>query len=92
MAEFGRYVASGEINSTVQDTPGRVAAIRVWAAEHSADIDELDGLTVSLPDGSWFNVRSSNTEPLLRLNVEAANPAAMAELRDELLALIRATG
>ena len=92
VAEFGRYTASGEINSTVQDTPGRVAAIRVWAAEHNAEVDELDGLTVSLPDGSWFNVRSSNTEPLLRLNVEAANPAAMAELRDELLGLIRATG
>ncbi|SDP05123.1 phosphomannomutase [Nakamurella panacisegetis] len=92
VARFDRYAASGEINSTVQDTPGRVAAVRVWAAQHDAEIDELDGLTVSLPDGSWFNVRSSNTEPLLRLNVEAATPAAMAELRDELLALIRATG
>ena len=52
--------------------------------------DELDGLTVGLPDGSWFNLRPSNTEPLLRLNVEAADDEAMAALRDEVLAVVRA--
>ena len=58
-------------------------------SRHAAGIDELDGLTVSLADGSWFNVRSSNTEPLLRLNVEAATPEAMVELRDAVLGVIR---
>ena len=53
-------------------------------------VDELDGLTVELPDGSWFNLRPSNTEPLLRLNVEARDAAAMAALRDEVLAIVRA--
>jgi phosphomannomutase len=53
-------------------------------------VDELDGLTIDLPDGSWFNLRPSNTEPLLRLNVEARDRAAMAALRDEVLAIVRA--
>jgi phosphomannomutase len=52
--------------------------------------DELDGLTVSAPgDGWWFNLRPSNTEPLLRLNVEAPDTDAMERLRDEVLALVR---
>ena len=59
-------------------------------AATASRIDELDGLTVELPDGSWFNVRPSNTEPLLRLNVEAADEAAVAALRDEVLAIVRA--
>ncbi len=88
-AQFDRYSDSGEINSTVTDQAGRVEAIRS-AFSGRAEIDELDGLTVQLPDGSWFNVRASNTEPLLRLNVEGPNSAAMAKLRDEALALIRA--
>jgi phosphomannomutase len=50
----------------------------------------MDGLTVELPDGGWFNIRPSNTEPLLRLNVEAADDAAVAALRDEVLAIVRA--
>ncbi len=55
-----------------------------------AGIDELDGLTVDVGDGAWFNVRaSSNTEPLLRLNVEAPDEATMARVRDEVLAVIR---
>ena len=63
--------------------------------EHYADldgvsVDDLDGLTVELPDGSWFNLRASNTEPLLRLNVEAPTEARTAELRDEVLGLVRA--
>ena len=86
---YDRYTASGEINSTVADAPARVEQIRAWAAADGAAVDELDGLTVTRSDGDWFNVRSSNTEPLLRLNVEAATPERMAALRDELLALIR---
>ncbi|WP_214405803.1 phosphomannomutase/phosphoglucomutase [Pseudonocardia lacus] len=90
MASYGRYAASGEINSTVADQAGRVAALReAYAGREGVELDELDGLTVSLPDGSWFNVRASNTEPLLRLNVEAADDAAVSVLRDEVLAVIR---
>ena len=53
-------------------------------------LDDLDGLTVQLPDGSWFNLRASNTEPLLRLNVEARDAARVQEIRDEVLELVRA--
>ena len=90
MARFTRYSASGEINSQVADLPGRLTAVREWAAAHDGVVDELDGVTVTLPSKDWFNVRASNTEPLLRLNVEAADPAAMAVLRDEILSLLRA--
>ncbi|MQA33246.1 phosphomannomutase/phosphoglucomutase [Modestobacter roseus] len=90
-ARYERYAASGEINSTVTDAAGRVAAVReIFGARDDVSFDELDGLTVSLPDGSWFNLRASNTEPLLRLNVEAADAARMAELRDEVLRTVRA--
>ncbi|GEL27015.1 phosphomannomutase/phosphoglucomutase [Pseudonocardia sulfidoxydans NBRC 16205] len=91
MAGYERYAASGEINSTVADQAGRVAAVReVFGARAGTEFDELDGLTVGLADGSWFNLRASNTEPLLRLNVEAADDAAVAALRDEVLAIVRA--
>ncbi|GIF19190.1 phosphomannomutase [Actinoplanes tereljensis] len=86
-AEFERYAASGEINSTVGDAPARVADVR--AAFPDATFDELDGLTVTLADGAWFNLRASNTEPLLRLNVEAPKPDRMASLRDEVLSIVR---
>ncbi|MGD9530849.1 phosphomannomutase/phosphoglucomutase [Pseudonocardia sp.] len=87
MAAYERYAASGEINSIVADAAERIAAVRThWA---DAECDELDGLTVTLADGSWFNLRPSNTEPLLRLNVEAADAAAVAALRDEVLAVVR---
>ena len=60
----------------------RSAAVeRAYAKRDGVTVDHLDGLTVTLPDGSWFNLRPSNTEPLLRLNVEAADRAAMAGLR-----------
>ena len=88
-ARYNRYVASGEINSTVEDQAGRVDAIRAAFADRAESIDELDGLTVTMPDGGWFNVRASNTEPLLRLNVEAGDEASMAALRDDALAVIR---
>ena len=90
VAPYNRYVASGEINSTVTDQTARVGAIRTAFADRTASTDELDGLTIELEDGSWFNVRASNTEPLLRLNVEAASAEAMAAVRDEALAIIRA--
>ena len=87
---YSRYAASGEINSTVDDQAGRLAAVKeIYAAREGVRIDELDGLTVELPDGSWFNLRPSNTEPLLRLNVEAADDEAVAKLRDEVLAVVR---
>jgi phosphomannomutase len=90
MASYERYSASGEVNSTVADQAARVAAIKErYAGRAGVEFDELDGLTVSLPDGSWFNLRASNTEPLLRLNVEAADEAAVAALRDEVLAVVR---
>jgi phosphomannomutase len=87
---YDRYAASGEINSTVDDQAGRIAAIKdVYGTREGVAFDELDGLTVSLPDGSWFNLRASNTEPLLRLNVEAADAEAVTALRDEVLAVVR---
>jgi phosphomannomutase len=90
MAGFSRYAASGEINSTVEDPEGRIAAVREhFAAREAVELDELDGLTVRCPDGSWFNLRPSNTEPLLRLNVEARDTSAVEALRDEVLALVR---
>jgi phosphomannomutase len=91
MAAYSRYSASGEINSTVRDQAERIAAVRKSYGERTGvELDETDGLTVALPDGSWFNLRPSNTEPLLRLNVEAADEAAVAALRDEVLAVVRA--
>ncbi len=87
-SHYSRYAASGEINSTVDDQQGRLDALAAHFGD--ADVDRLDGLTVTLPDGAWFNVRPSNTEPLLRLNVEAPTPGRMAEVRDTALGVIRA--
>ncbi len=87
LSSYERYVASGEINSTVDDQQAKVAQIKEKYADLSHD--ELDGLTVDVGDGAWFNVRASNTEPLLRLNVEARDAAAMQTVRDDVLALIR---
>jgi len=90
LARFSRYVASGEINSEVDDQDGRMRAVEeAFASRPGAQTDQLDGLTVELPDGSWFNLRASNTEPLLRLNVEGPDEDSMAQLRDEALALVR---
>ncbi|MDP5182788.1 phosphomannomutase/phosphoglucomutase [Blastococcus sp. BMG 814] len=90
-AAYARYAASGEINSTVADAAERMAAVReLYEGEDGVTVDELDGLTVELPDGAWFNLRASNTEPLLRLNVEAPDEARMSELRDRVLGTVRA--
>ncbi|MEU3609698.1 phosphomannomutase/phosphoglucomutase [Streptomyces sp. NPDC035033] len=89
-AAYDRYTGSGEINSTVADQAARTAAVKAaYAGEDGVTVDELDGLTVSAADW-WFNLRPSNTEPLLRLNVEARDAATMARIRDEVLALVRA--
>lgn len=88
MAPYNRYAASGEINTRVVDQATVIASIREKFAD-GVSIDDLDGLTFDGGDW-WFNVRASNTEPLLRLNVEASDPEVMARIRDEVLALMRA--
>jgi phosphomannomutase len=89
MASYSRYCASGEINSVVADQAEATARVRdAFAGRPGISTDELDGLTVTAADW-WFNVRPSNTEPLLRLNVEAATAPAMAALRDEVLGIVR---
>ncbi|MFJ2831675.1 phosphomannomutase/phosphoglucomutase [Streptomyces sp. NPDC087263] len=89
VAEYDRYAASGEINSTVDDQKARLAAIRAtYEGREDITLDELDGLTITAADW-WFNVRPSNTEPLLRLNTEARDEATMAKVRDEVLEIIR---
>ncbi|AJE40987.1 phosphomannomutase/phosphoglucomutase [Streptomyces nodosus] len=89
VAAYDRYAGSGEINSTVDDQGARLAAIKAaYQGRDGVDIDELDGLTVSSADW-WFNVRPSNTEPLLRLNAEAGDEATMEKIRDEALEIIR---
>ncbi|MFE6619680.1 phosphomannomutase/phosphoglucomutase [Streptomyces sp. NPDC057740] len=88
--QYDRYTGSGEINSTVTDQADRLAAIKAtYGPQAGVTLDELDGLTVTTTDW-WFNVRPSNTEPLLRLNAEARDEATMTKVRDEVLGIIRA--
>jgi phosphomannomutase len=82
------WVRSGEINSTVQDVKGKLQELQDKFAQGAKSVDHLDGLTVDYGDW-WFNVRPSNTEPLLRLNLEAENQALLQEKRDAVLAVIR---
>ncbi|CDR09329.1 phosphomannomutase/phosphoglucomutase [Streptomyces iranensis] len=90
VAQYDRYAASGEINSTVDDQAGRMEAVKAaYERREGAELDELDGLTVTTPNW-WFNLRPSNTEPLLRLNVEARDQETAAEVRDEVLSIVRA--
>ncbi|WP_432507290.1 phosphomannomutase/phosphoglucomutase [Kineococcus arenarius] len=99
-AEYERYVSSGEVNSTVDDaaavTERVLAAERDLAAAQGREleVDHLDGLTVTSPGTGgqpmwWFNLRASNTEPLLRLNAEGADRETMAAVRDRVLAVVR---
>jgi phosphomannomutase len=88
LSSYSPYAPSGEINSTVTDAAAKIAELKKKYA--GLEQDELDGLTVTSPDGWWFNVRASNTEPLLRLNAEAPDQATLDAVRDEVLALIRA--
>ena len=71
MGDYQRYAASGEINFRVDDAPALVAAVVKSYEPQTVSVDKLDGVTVDLGGGAWFNLRTSNTEPLLRLNVEA---------------------
>jgi phosphomannomutase len=88
---FNRYSASGEINSEVTNVPATIEAILTEYGDSNKgfEVDDLDGITVTGPK-FWFNVRASNTEPLLRLNVEGDTEAQMIKARDALLAIIRA--
>jgi phosphomannomutase len=87
LAPFRRYADSGEINSEVADPAGAVEAVAQHVAGQGASIDRLDGLTVDHGDW-WYNLRPSNTEPLLRLNVEAGSESECARHVDEVLALV----
>ncbi|HEY7225747.1 MAG TPA: phosphomannomutase/phosphoglucomutase [Micromonosporaceae bacterium] len=84
---FERYHASGEINTRVSDQQAKLDEVR--SAFPEATVDTLDGLTLEFPDGSWANLRPSNTEPLLRLNVEGRSAERMAQLRDTVLTIVR---
>jgi phosphomannomutase len=89
LTDFSRYAASGEINSEVADQGATTQRVKdVYAVQPGVTTDELDGLTIS-GDTWWFNLRASNTEPLLRLNVEAADEVEVAAIRDEVLGLVR---
>ncbi|MCX2971599.1 MULTISPECIES: phosphomannomutase/phosphoglucomutase [Streptomyces] len=90
VAAYDRYAASGEINSRVADQAASAAAVEAaYAQRDGVTLDHLDGLTVTAADW-WFNLRPSNTEPLLRLNVEARDAGTCARVRDEVLALVNA--
>src|ERR1700691_2188105 len=89
LAGYGRYVATGEINSEVEDQAAATERVRAeFASRPGITADGLDGLTIS-GDGWWFNLRPSNTEPLLRLNLEAADAQQLAAVRDEVLRMVR---
>ncbi|MEV3960493.1 phosphomannomutase/phosphoglucomutase [Nocardia sp. NPDC050193] len=90
MSSYTAYAASGEINSTVDDAAARTGAVLDAFAGRAVSVDRLDGVTVQLPDHAWFNLRASNTEPLLRLNVEARSQEEVDALVTEILRIVRA--
>ena len=90
MKSYETYSASGEINSTVDDAAARTASVVDAFSDRTVSIDRLDGVTVDLGDGAWFNLRASNTEPLLRLNVEARTAGEVESLTAEILGVVRA--
>lgn len=85
MADYERYESSGEINFRVDDSAACVDAVLQTFLRRTVSLDHLDGVTVDLGDGAWFNLRTSNTEPLLRLNVEART-------REQVDAIVREVG
>lgn len=89
MASYATYAASGEINSTVADAEERTLAVVDAFADRAHSVDRLDGVTVQLADNAWFNLRASNTEPLLRLNVEARSAEEVDALVTEILSIVR---
>jgi phosphomannomutase len=89
LAEYSRYRASGEINSEVSDQQAATQEVRAaFEGVEGVTMDDLDGLTVGTADW-WFNLRPSNTEPLLRLNVEASDDATLNDVRDRVLRIVR---
>jgi phosphomannomutase len=89
LTQYARYRASGEVNSEVGDPAVTASQVReAYAGRPGVSTDDLDGLTVT-GDRWWFNLRPSNTEPLLRLNVEAEDDVTLAEIRDEVLRIVR---
>ncbi|WP_024799876.1 phosphomannomutase/phosphoglucomutase [Nocardia sp. BMG51109] len=88
-AAYASYAASGEINSTVTDAKERTMAVVTAFEGRAVSIDRMDGVTVQLPDHAWFNLRASNTEPLLRLNVEARSQEEVDALVTEILSIVR---
>ncbi|WP_253782917.1 phosphomannomutase/phosphoglucomutase [Nocardia amikacinitolerans] len=89
MSSYETYAASGEINSTVADAKERTLAVVEAFEDRAKSVDRLDGVTVQLADDAWFNLRASNTEPLLRLNVEARSPEEVDALVTEILSIVR---
>jgi phosphomannomutase len=88
LTSYERYASSGEINTTVADQATTMAAVEdAFAGRSDVTLDHLDGLTVEHRDW-WFNLRASNTEPLLRLNAEASDRATMETVRDEVLGIV----
>jgi phosphomannomutase len=86
---YSRYISSGEINSEVADASAAMRHVEeIYCKKDGVEADHLDGLTIS-GDNWWFNLRASNTEPLLRLNVEASTEARMKKVRDDVLNMIR---
>ena len=92
MREYERYAASGEINFRVQDAPASVDAVVESFVGQAIALDQMDGVTVDLGDGAWFNLRTSNTEPLLRLNVEARTAGEVEQLVARIADTITAHG
>lgn len=91
VSEYSRYAESGEINTVVADQTAIQAAV-LGEFEHPGEVDHLDGITIRGATNDefwWFNVRASNTEPLLRLNVEAQSTELMEQIRDDVLRIIR---
>jgi phosphomannomutase len=89
LSDYERFVNSGEINSIVADQQAVLAElVEEYGEREGVTTDELDGLTVAHADW-WFNVRASNTEPLLRLNAEGKDEQTMQDVRDAVLAVIR---
>ena len=89
LAQYSKHVGSGEINSEVSDQAGAMAKVRnLFAGRPGLSADDLDGLTITARDW-WFNLRPSNTEPLLRLNVEAEDDAMLARVTNEVLNIVR---
>ncbi|MBB5912351.1 phosphomannomutase [Nocardia transvalensis] len=88
-SSYTTYAASGEINSTVDDAQDRTRAVLTAFEGRAKSVDRMDGVTVQLPEDAWFNLRASNTEPLLRLNVEARSQEEVDALVTEILSIVR---